>query len=263
MRAAEEVFTAVKGNGPLVLKAPYGSAGRELRRVAGAADLTPALRGWIRNLLETQGGIVVEPWLDKQRDLSMQMEVRSDGTVELLGAREFLADARGRYRGAILGRGFWRLAPEERRFVDAIMPAWLDLARAAGAALGAGGYRGPAGIDAMLYRTPDGALRFKPLGELNPRWTMGRVALALERHVAPDARAAWCIARREDLDAAALAASHPAHFHDAANGRRISRGIFFTTDPERAKRVVTALAVGAAALGALIRSDPDRVSGSR
>ena len=45
------------------------------------------------------------------------------------------------------------------------------------------GFHGPLGIDAMIYRTADGALAHRPVVELNPRTTMGRVAWELGRQV--------------------------------------------------------------------------------
>jgi len=230
-----------------VVKAPWGTAGNQIQRIASLSDLTAPVQGWIRNQLASQGRLLVEPWLDKRRDLSMQMEVRANGEPKLFGAREFLTDERWRYRGAILGRVSWRLTPEENRFLNEVMPAWRELGRDVGRALARAGYQGPAGIDAILHRTPAGALQLKPLGELNPRWTLGRVALELEQHVAPGARAAWSVVRKDSL---APAPQHPVQFVDATYGRRIERGIFFTTDPQTAKQVQTALVVGTEALQA-------------
>jgi len=232
----------------VVLKAPLATSGRGIRRLTDSNDRTPPLDGWIRNTVRAQGGVLVEPWLDRLHDLSIQIEVRASGTTKLLGARQFLTDARWQYAGTILGRNFRALLPEARRLIDAALPVWRDLARDVGAALGDAGYRGPAGIDAMIWRTQTGALRLKPLGEVNPRWTMGRVALALENHVATGTPSAWVIAPSAAVDAAASAHAHPPEFVDTASGRRMRSGIFFTTDPLTAHAVTTALVVGAAAL---------------
>jgi hypothetical protein len=231
-----------------VLKAPWGTSGNQIKRVARPSDVTGSLRGWIRNTLRTQGGLVVEPWLDKRRDLSIQIEVRPNGDTRLLSAREFLTDARWQYRGAVLGGKFWRLQPEESRFLHAVLPAWRRLARDVGRALGDGGYRGPAGLDAMIWRTPAGALCFKPLGELNPRWTMGRVALELEHHVVPGVRAAWLFVRAGTIDVAAVEQRHPVQLVETEAGRRLRSGVFFTTDPATAREVLTVLVVGEHAL---------------
>ena len=43
------------------------------------------------------------------------------------------------------------------------------------------GFSGPLGVDAFLYRDVDRELCFKPVVEINPRYTMGRVAAELAR----------------------------------------------------------------------------------
>src|SRR5262249_16938347 len=51
--------------------------------------------------------------------------------------------------------------------------------------LRARGFLGPIGIDAFVYLGHDGFLRLKPIVEINPRYTMGRVTLELMRYTAP------------------------------------------------------------------------------
>ena len=48
-----------------------------------------------------------------------------------------------------------------------------DTAARVAEALTHAGYFGPFGLDGYLWRTPQGALAFNPLGELNARYTMG------------------------------------------------------------------------------------------
>lgn len=254
--ALEHVHALWAAGERAVLKAPWGTAGNQIQRAASPQDLTEPLRGWIRNTIAAQGRLVVEPWLDKCRDFSLQMEVRAAGDATLHGAREFWTGERWQYQGTVLGRGFWRLPPGELRFLNEVLPVWRRLARDAGRALAAGGYQGPAGIDAMLWRTRAGELRFKPLGELNPRWTMGRVALALENHVVPGSRSVWCFWRAAGADPAQLAAQFPAYFTDAENGRRLAHGVFFTTDPQTASAVHTVLAAGDAAVAEALAGFP-------
>jgi len=254
--ALEQVQALWAAGERAVLKAPWGTSGNQIKRAASPADLSEPLRGWIRNCIASQGRIVVEPWLDKCRDISIQMEIRAGGEVKLHGAREFWTDERWQYQGTVLGRGFWRLPPDELRFLNEILPVWRRLARDVGVALAAGGYQGPAGIDAMLWRTRAGELRFKPLGELNPRWTMGRVALALENHAVPGERAVWRFLRAGVGDPARLESQFPPRFVDAENGRRLDRGVFFTNDPATATAVFTVLAVGAAAVTAALEGFP-------
>ena len=47
------------------------------------------------------------------------------------------------------------------------------------------GFVGPVSIDAFVYRTPQGECRLKPVVEINPRYTMGRLTVELMKHACP------------------------------------------------------------------------------
>ena len=47
------------------------------------------------------------------------------------------------------------------------------------------GFAGPVSIDAFVYRTPQGDCRLKPVVEINPRYTMGRLTVELMKHTCP------------------------------------------------------------------------------
>ena len=44
---------------------------------------------------------------------------------------------------------------------------------------------GPVSLDALVYRTPQGECRLKPVVEINPRYTMGRLTVELMKHTCP------------------------------------------------------------------------------
>lgn len=52
------------------------------------------------------------------------------------------------------------------------------------------GYRGPVGIDGFVYKSGS-EYKFQSLSEINPRFTMGRIALELEKHVVAKSSALW------------------------------------------------------------------------
>ena len=60
------------------------------------------------------------------------------------------------------------------------------------------GYAGPLGVDAMVYRRMDGTLALRHVIELNVRMTMGRVALELQRKLAPAGWGAFRVLRKSD-----------------------------------------------------------------
>lgn len=186
-----------------VVKAPLSTAGRE--RVLPRGALTPAERRRLERLLERQGALVVEPWRERVLDLSLQATVTDAGVVSH-GVGRFLTDAAGRYRGAVLGRWHRDLPQDVRRFLagDGRDPAWVErgLRRALEAALvEAPDFRGPIGIDALVARI-GGQLRLRPLVEINPRLTFGRVAGAVaDRLVRAGSQATWWHLDRRDLTA--------------------------------------------------------------
>lgn len=240
----------------LVAKAPWGTSGTQNKRVLEESELESTLGGWIRRTIEAQGAIVLEPWLDNRADLSMQIEIGQTKT-RVIGIRRFVNGPRLEYRGTYLDAGLKTLPTEILRFLHAApspLERWRDLARDLGEALRERGYRGPAGIDALVWRDAD-RLLLKPLVELNPRWTMGRVALALEESLAPGVPGIWAFVPVRELPARGLPADpaeaaralrerHPVRLQAAGSSTRIAEGVVLTTDPERAREVLTVLAAG-------------------
>ncbi|MDP2306963.1 MAG: DUF455 family protein [Pseudomonadota bacterium] len=230
-----------------VVKAPLGTAGRGMRRWGD-----PGVAGWTEEVLAAQGAIVVEPWLERVIDLSLQFEVAADGRVTTDVWGRFLTDGRGHYRGAVLGDVLRDQPAPVRRLLAEQGDRLFQVARHLGPAMAARGFTGPAGIDALVYATPDG-VALKPLVELNPRVTMGRVARAIGRRVRRDRVGLWTQVSRADVRRAgfdgipawAQRLREHAPLAIAGDPPLISDGALFTTDPARAERIVTVLIVGA------------------
>ena len=229
----------------VALKAPYGAAGTQLKRVRGLAELASGpLLGWIGNILRAQGGLVIEPWLRKRCDLSMQLRILPD-RVQCLPVRRFLTGPRGEYQGTLLGRKLSEhFAPAELALLQATLPAWQRLARELGETLREAGYQGPAGLDAMIHEWGPGQLRLRPLVELNPRWTMGRLALALEERLAPTVPAGWFFIPLRRLAPALGSSELMSRFPLQRGPRGLLSGMLLTNDPACAREVQTVLAVG-------------------
>jgi hypothetical protein len=82
------------------------------------------------------------------------------------------------------------------------------------------GYRGPVGIDAFVYRTAGGTCRLKPVVEINPRYTMGRVTLELMRQLCPGSHALFRLVNRVEARKActnAKSAGASASTHDGSS----------------------------------------------
>lgn len=172
---AREAFT---------LKPRHGTSGRGRLDVEGALD-AGALRSALPGLA-SRGGAILEPWLEREVDLSAQLHLAAAGDsqaggVVLLGTLEQRVSRRGTFlghRGEIDSRG--------RVFSG--LPDDEDLREAAAAVAGAAlrrGYTGPCGVDGFVFRWQDesGEWRrtLRPVVELNGRFTMGTVTLGLVR----------------------------------------------------------------------------------
>jgi hypothetical protein len=160
--------------GRFCMKPRWGGSGRG--RVAGrrGEDLAELRRALPR--LARQGGALLEPWLPRERDLSVQILVADDGTLTLLGSLELLVSASGVYRGH-RGRLDHRLRVAAPRAEDGDLfePA-CALARAAWEQ----GFRGPCSVDAFRFHGEHGP-ELRPLVELNARFTTGTIVTGLLR----------------------------------------------------------------------------------
>jgi hypothetical protein len=137
--------------------------------------------------MDRQGGIVVEPWLDRVWDFSVQFEMDSAGLRRLEMIR-LENNPRGQFRAVAAGPRVTRGLPVDlARFLHAtVFPLYDGVFREfLEERLRQAGFLGAAGVDALVYRDGGGELRCKPLVELNPRYTMGRIAHEIRRQVAP------------------------------------------------------------------------------
>lgn len=185
-----ELLREELGSGSFVIKAPFSTAGRERLNREMEEDWSDRERDWIAQTLSAQGSVVVEPWLDRLLDFSIQYQRKGPGELRRLGYMLLENTKLGQFRSATVpGRLTDGLDEEVRRALFAGSPRVGHLAEFLEATLepmleawlAEHSYVGPLGVDALFYRAADGAPRFKPLVEVNPRYTMGRVVLELAR----------------------------------------------------------------------------------
>jgi hypothetical protein len=212
-------------------------------------------------VLARQGAVVIEPWRQRVVDLSVQINV-ANGLQPILGITRFLTDGRGQYAGHVLGRKLNGLDPTLlRTYHEQDFPGrLLQVAATVSTRLAAAGYVGPAGIDALVYKTDEG-YHLYPLVEINPRFTMGRIAVELDRRVHAAARCQWLhisveqIRRSGWADAAAYTQALQQAYPVTLRRGLLESGVVPTNDPTAAKAILTLLVAGDAALTALAK-DP-------
>ena len=217
--AAVAVIRA-RGHHRIVVKQAFGLAGHNALRLWEPELLEPQRR-WIERSLQGGRQLVVEPWLERLVDFSVQFEVEASG-LRLLGYTGLVTDARGQFVANTATANFARALPptvlacfREVPGAAAALRATMEaVGRALGAELQAVGYRGPVGVDAFVYRDAEGRARVKPVVEINPRYTMGRLTLELMQRVAPGASGTFRL-----VNAATLRAEGAADF--ASYARRL------------------------------------------
>jgi hypothetical protein len=201
--------------------------------------------------------LVVEPWLDRRVDFSMQWEMRSDG-LRLMGFTGLLADGRGQYQGN------W-VEPHPGRPPAAVLhnlpsgagrdlSLWIERLRIRLETwLRAERFVGPLGIDAFLYCDRAGALRLKPIVEINPRMTFGRLALELMRYTHSGTHGRLRLMSRRQVEregfsdfqswAQAMSESHPLRFAGDPIPR-IQSGLVCLNDPTGVQGILAVFDVG-------------------
>ena len=170
----DDCIALLRRHGTAMLKAPWSSSGRGVRRVS-PAELTPQMCGWVAHVVAEQGCVMVEPYYNKVLDFGVELVSNGCGQVALCGLSLFYTE-----RGAYVGNF---VADEEEKWQ--LLSAYVSRDRLARlidrlcALLGqvlCGVYAGPLGIDMMVVRH-EGSLLVHPCVEMNLRATMGHVAL--------------------------------------------------------------------------------------
>jgi len=235
----------------LVAKEAWGVAGSNALRL-WESELLPQQHRWLTSTLGRGMPLVIEPWLDRRVDFSVQWEMRSDG-LRLMGFTGLLADGRGQYQGN------W-VEPHPGRPPHAVLRSlppgagrdlslWIERLRIRLETwLRAERFVGPVGIDAFLYRDRAGALRVKPIVEINPRMTFGRLALELMRYTHSGTHGQLRLVSRRQVEregfsdfqswVQAMSGSHPLRFAGEPVPR-IQSGLVCLNDPGMVQAVLS------------------------
>jgi hypothetical protein len=181
--------------GGWVIKANFGMSARE-RILARSATPRAQDIEWAHRRIERGEPLFFEPWVEAIAEFGCQLSITVTGRPSLEGVTGLLTDPLGTYRGS-------RLPEKSGRPSGELLEAnALAVVERAAERIQQLGYFGPLGIDVMQYRTAGGEIRWRPLQDINARLTMGRVALGLQRLLAPGEWADWLHFRRSDVPAA-------------------------------------------------------------
>ncbi len=264
INSLKDAFEAIatirnRGHQKVVVKEALGLAGHNALRLWEPELLEPQRR-WIASTLAAGRELVIEPWLEREFDFSVQLEMRADG-LKVCGYTGLATDLKGQFQAN------WAEANYEKRIPANVIsslasPAeiftrihqlYAEIFEQLETELRDASYVGPLGIDAFVYRASDGVGRLKPIVEINPRYTMGRLTVELMKRTCPGGRGIFRIVNRATLRgegfagfveyARALRERHPLRL-EGEPVPRIRQGAICLNDPATAQVCLALFEVG-------------------
>lgn len=174
-----------RGHHKIVVKESFGVAGSNALRLF-EPELLPQQLRWLENIFAQQRRVVIEPWLERVLDFSVQLEMGANG-LKLCGYTGLLNDARGQFQANFAESHHHKRIParivslfvEPKDISSRLLEFYDEVFTALAAELRRADFTGPIGLDAFVYRDALGAAKLKPIVEINPRYTMGRVLVEL------------------------------------------------------------------------------------
>jgi uncharacterized ferritin-like protein (DUF455 family) len=191
LEAAIAAIEAIRrrGHHKVAVKEAHGLAGHNAIRL-WEPELLEAQRRWISRVVQNGRQLVIEPWLERELDFSVQLEMGPRG-LKLCGYTGLINDRKGQFQANWATPNYDRRIPANvaalfREPNDSLLQRlYGDIFSLLERELRSADYLGPVGIDAFVYRTPEGAIRLKPVVEINPRYTMGRLTVELMKRTCP------------------------------------------------------------------------------
>ncbi|HEY5911017.1 MAG TPA: hypothetical protein VJA21_10485 [Verrucomicrobiae bacterium] len=193
MDEALGAVAAIRGRGHhrVVVKEALGLAGHNAIRL-WEKEVLPAQRQWLGHVLSSGPQLVVEPWLERELDFSIQLEM-GPHNLQFCGYTGLINDRKGQYLANWAEPDYSQRLPEkvatllsgETGMSERLQRLYGEVLSMLEAELHPVGFVGPVSIDAFVYRTPQGGRRLKPVVEINPRYTMGRVTAELMKYTCP------------------------------------------------------------------------------
>ena len=166
----------------IVVKAPWSSSGKGVLFIP-KGEITCKEEEVLSGILRKQGYVMVEKRLNRVLDFAMEFEMDRLFHLNFLGYSVFQTSRRGEYEGNTVasnsslegiiakytGTGFLR---EIRERLEKVVTTVFH-----------GKYVGYMGVDMMIYEDESGEFGIQPCVEINLRYNMGIVSIALQRYL--------------------------------------------------------------------------------
>ncbi len=186
----QEIEKLLKKWGKIMIKAPWSSSGRGLQPIT-KTPVHPKVWDKILAIVNDQGYVIVEPYLNKALDLAFLFEIKK-GKINFIGLSNFTTDYKGQYNGNNLNGLPDKLDTEILEFArfipKKIIPSLIEILELTELAKF---YEGFFGVDTLIYRNAKNELKINPCLEINVRQSMGLLSLQLEKFVHPSKKGVY------------------------------------------------------------------------
>ncbi len=195
IRAVSELTSSITdATLPLVIKSLWSSSGRGICMVRDPLHVKPALT-WASGRIRHDGAVVLEKWQNKVADFSFQFHIAADNTITYLGINYFSTNEEGNFDKE------WIHQPDIFRQITADNQLPFNWEEQCVAQLMERiktmqwhiKYEGIIGMDAMIIKTDSGLLQVRCCVEINLRYNMGLINMALKPYFAEAAQGFWKI----------------------------------------------------------------------
>ena len=171
----------------VVVKAPFGASGRNMFRIFDG-QISKEQISQVTAFFNDFDVLLVEPWVERVLDFSLHFDLSE--SVRYKGVTRMVNDERGQYNASFFGAPFRGLDEGLLKTLHSSSPKGINgygefFAQALSKKLCREKYKGPIGIDCLIFKNRVGELKVRPLVEMNFRYTMGRVALGFESYLKP------------------------------------------------------------------------------
>ncbi len=189
----DEFDTWFDNQDAVILKMPWSSSGRGIHVINSSKGLGANYQ-WIQGALKQQGFITAEPLLDKVFDFSFQFNLKQDGEIDFTGISYSLNDDKQHFIGGSVNWPHHKDEISKFLSVTIINKAANQLINTLRKIEPHHYHEGPIGIDAIVYRNLDGQLKIHPCVDINWRYNMGMVNIALPKFIHDNSIGIWKIA---------------------------------------------------------------------
>lgn len=246
VNSTDEISTLLAANkeSSFVIKSPFSTSARSRIKIDASKAISEHQIAWLEKNFSLHKQLVIEPWLKKCFDYSLLFK-RQAKRLKYLGHSFFFTDSRGQYKGHYLGnKNYFDIDLRALHSLDAISHS----RKLVESILNSNDYEGHLGADGLIFQNH--GQKLFALVEINPRYTMGHIALQLEKRILSSVPACWLHLSLKEVQAEGysdfkeLSESFSASFPIVLKDNKLESGIVFTNDPLTSQNHISFLLVG-------------------